>query len=102
LAATVELKASSSVWSGGSIGVWRVIFVLRGEPLGWRAGAMDTSFCHNNNFPILILSDFLGQRKSKTENCRRREMNHVVRSRLLQAQVMVAERIGYSVQEELS
>ena len=32
----------------------------------------------------------------------RREMNHVVRSRPVQAQVMVAERIGYSVQEEPS
>jgi hypothetical protein len=27
------------------------------------------------------------------ENCRRREMSHVLRNRLVQAQVMVAERI---------
>jgi hypothetical protein len=45
LAATVEHKASSSVWSVGSLAVWRVIFLLRGERLGWPAEDIDTSFC---------------------------------------------------------
>ena len=64
LAAAFEPKALSSVWSVASIGVWRVIFLLRGEPLGWPAGDIDTSFCLTN-VSVFILVAVLGQSKSE-------------------------------------
>jgi hypothetical protein len=55
LAATLGIMALRFGWSVEAIGVWRAIFLLRGEPLGWRAGDIGTSFCLNNAIFILSL-----------------------------------------------
>jgi hypothetical protein len=52
---TLGLMALRSVWNVGPIGVWP-IFLLRGEPLGWRAGDIAPPSAENNNVLILLLS----------------------------------------------
>jgi hypothetical protein len=60
--------ALRSGWSVGSIGVWRAIFLPRGEPFGWRAANIGSPFCLNNQQPYF--TDFLEQRKYPNNTAR--------------------------------
>src|SRR4029077_6374194 len=78
LATTLGALALCCILDAGSVGVWRAIFHFAREPLGWRAGDIDTSFRLKQRY-LYFTSSWTAQTRNLRPSMRRMIPNHEIR-----------------------